>query len=157
MPSRHSLPPNGRSGATSSTRPACISTPTDAESRNRNLMTSVGLIGHGGIARDVVAALREAGGGTKVVGVLCRPGRAAKARAALGDIVVVESLADLLALCPDVVAEVAGQQAVAEHGPEVLRRGFDLLVISVGALANPALLDRLKTAARDGRSRILLP
>ena len=110
-------------------------------------MTSVALIGYGGIAQDVAAALREAGGGAKIAGVLCRPGRAAKARAALGDIVVVETLADLLALHPNIVAEVAGQQAVAEHGPEVLRRGFDLLVISVGALAEPALLERLKTAA----------
>src|ERR1700680_4457214 len=120
-------------------------------------MTSVGLIGYGGIAKDVVAALREAGGGAKIAGVLCRPGRAAKARAALGDIAVVESLAELLALRPDIVAEVAGQQAVAEHGPDVLRRGFDLLVISVGALADPALFDRLKTAAREGKSRMLLP
>jgi len=119
-------------------------------------MTSVALIGYGGIAQDVVAALCEAGGGTKIVGVLCRPGRAAKARAALGDIVVVEALADLLALRPDIVAEVAGQQAVAEHGPDVLRRGVDLLVISVGALADPALFDRLKTAAREGKSRMLL-
>ena len=36
-------------------------------------------------------------------------------------------------------------------------RGFDLLVISVGALAEPALLERLKTAAREGNSRMLLP
>jgi aspartate dehydrogenase len=120
-------------------------------------MTSVGLIGYGGIAQDVVAALREAGGGAKIVGVLCRPGRTAKAHATLGDIPVVESLADLLALRPGIVAEVAGQQAVAEHGPDVLRRGFDLLVISVGALAEPVLLERLKSAAREGNSRMLLP
>ena len=120
-------------------------------------MSSVGLIGYGGIARDVIAALRETGGGAKIAGVLCRPGRAAQARAALGDIAVVETLADALALRPDIVAEVAGQQAVAEYGPDVLRAGFDLLVISVGTLADPALFDRLKTAARDGKSRMLLP
>ena len=120
-------------------------------------MTSVVLIGYGGIAQDVIAALREAGGGVTIAGALCRPGRAAKARAALAGIDIVESLADLLARRPAVVAEVAGQQAVAEHGPEVLRRGFDLLVISIGALAEPALLERLKTAARDGKSRMLLP
>ena len=45
--------------------------------------TSVALIGYGGIAQDVVAALRAAGGGTWLA-PLCRPGRAAKARAALG-------------------------------------------------------------------------
>jgi aspartate dehydrogenase len=55
------------------------------------------------------------------------------------------------------VAEVAGQQAVAEHGPGVLRSGVDLMVISIGALADLALLDRLKAAARDGNSRMILP
>jgi aspartate dehydrogenase len=120
-------------------------------------MTSVGLIGCGGIAQDVVAALREAGAGVKIVGALCRPGRAETARAALAGIDIVESLDDLLARRPTIVAEVAGQQAVAEHGPELLRRGFDLLVISTGALVDPALLDRLKTAAGDGKSRIFLP
>ena len=93
-------------------------------------MTSVRLIGYGGIAQDVVAALREVGSGVKVAGALCRLGRAAKAHAALPGIDIVESLDDLLARDPVVVAEVAGQQAVAEHGPEVLRRGFNLLVIS---------------------------
>ena len=63
----------------------------------------------------------------------------------------------MLARRPNVVAEVAGQQAVAQHGPAILRSGFDLLVISVGALAEPALLERLKAAAHDGNSRILLP
>ncbi|HUD87015.1 MAG TPA: aspartate dehydrogenase [Xanthobacteraceae bacterium] len=120
-------------------------------------MTSVGLIGYGGIARDVVAALREAGDSGKIVGALCRPGRVEQARTALGGIDIVESLDDLLARRPSVVAEVAGQQAVAEHGPDVLRRGVDLMVISIGALADLALLDRLKAAARDGDSRILLP
>jgi len=120
-------------------------------------MTPVALIGHGGIAQDVVAALREAGGGVRIVGALCRPGRAAAARAALRDIDIVESLDDLLARRPAVVAEVAGQQAVAEHGPNILRRGFDLLVISIGALADPKIFEPLKAAAREGGRRILLP
>jgi aspartate dehydrogenase len=120
-------------------------------------MTAVGLIGYGGIARDVAAALRAAGGRVSIVAALCRPGAATKARAALGEIAVVESLAGLLALRPAIVAEVAGQQAVAEHGAGVLRSGVDLLVISVGALADPALLERLKAAAHEGKSRILLP
>jgi len=118
--------------------------------------TSVGLIGYGGIAQDVVAALREAGAGVKFVGALCRPGRAATARAALPGTPIVESLDDLLARGADLVAEVAGQGAVAEYGPEILRRGVDLLVISIGALAEPKLLEGLK-AARGGGSRILLP
>jgi aspartate dehydrogenase len=69
----------------------------------------------------------------------------------------VESLDDLLTRRLSIVAEVAGQQAVAQHGPAILRRGCDLLVISVGALAEPALFDSLKAAAHDGNSRVLLP
>jgi aspartate dehydrogenase len=120
-------------------------------------MSLVGLIGYGGIARDVVAAMREAGGSVGISSALCRPGRSDKARAALPGIDIVERLDDLLARKPKVVAEVAGQQAITEHGSEVLKRGFDLLIISIGALAEPALLDRLKTAANEGKSRILLP
>jgi aspartate dehydrogenase len=120
-------------------------------------MTSVGLIGYGGIAQDALAALRVHGPDVNVVGALCRPGRSVKAKAALGDVAVVERLPDLLALHPTVVAEVAGQPALAEFGPQALRGGVDLLVISIGALAEPDLLERLKAAARDGKSRILLP
>ena len=120
-------------------------------------MTAAGLIGYGGIAQDAVAALRAAGAGVTIVGALCRPGRAAKARAALPGIDIVESLDDLLTRRPEVVAEVAGQGAVAEYGPVVLRNGVDLLVISIGALAEPKILEPLKAAASDGGGRLLLP
>jgi aspartate dehydrogenase len=118
---------------------------------------SVGLIGYGGIAQGAVAAIRAAAGQVTFAGALCRPGRAAKARAELPAIDIVESLDELLARKPGVVTEVAGQGAVAEHGPVVLRRGIDLLVISIGALAEPKLLETLKAAAQAGGGRLLLP
>ncbi len=121
-------------------------------------MTAVGLIGCGGIAQDVLAALRASpANGVSVIGALARPGRGEAARAKLCEIDVVESLDDLLARSPALIAEVAGQSAVIEHGDAVLRSGVDCLVISVGALADPALLARLRSAAQDGNSRILLP
>jgi aspartate dehydrogenase len=105
---------------------------------------------------------RRAGGaarqpGERRIGRRCAPGRGEAARAKLCEIDVVESLNDLLARSPALVAEVAGQSAVIEHGDAVLRSGVDCLVISVGALADPALLARLRSAAQDGNSRILLP
>jgi aspartate dehydrogenase len=121
-------------------------------------MTAVGLIGCGGMAQDVVAALRaSSGNGVSIVGALARPGRGDAARARLTGIDVVEALDDLVARGPALIAEVAGQGAVAEHGEAVLRGGIDCLVISVGALADPALFARLKAAAQAGCSRILLP
>ncbi len=111
-------------------------------------MTSVGLIGCGGIAQDVVAALREAGG-VRAVGACCaaRTRRGARRARRHRDRRNARRTAGTR---PDVVAEVAGQQAVADHG-EAVRRGIDLLVISVGALADPALLARLKAAAESRR------
>src|SRR5258706_2573742 len=122
-------------------------------------MTSVGLIGCGGMAQDVVAALRGARttSGVRMIGALARPGRGDEARAKLCGVDIVEALDELLARKPTLVAEVAGQAAVAEHADTVLRRGIDCLLISVGALADAALLLRLKSAARDGHSRLLLP
>src|SRR3954451_13633979 len=120
-------------------------------------MNAVGLIGYGGIARDVVAALRAMQADAGIVGALARLGRADNARAALPGIDIVESLDDLLARKPRIVAEVAGQQAVKDYGENILRRGVDFLVISIGALAEPALLQKLRTSAAEGGARVLLP
>src|ERR1700722_5046151 len=119
-------------------------------------MTAVALIGHGGIAQDVVTALREIGSPVKVVGAMCRPGRVQQATKALDDIPIVETRDRLILLRPTVVAEVAGQQAVTEHAEGILLDGIDFMVISIGALADPKLLERLKIAACGGGSRILL-
>jgi len=122
-------------------------------------MTAIGLIGCGGMAQDVVAALRGAdtGDGVRIVGALARPGRSDEARAKLCGVDIVEVLDDLIARKPALVAEVAGQAAVAEHADAVLRSGIDCLLISVGALADATLLAQLQSAAREGNSRMLLP
>jgi predicted dehydrogenase len=61
-------------------------------------MTTVGLIGCGGIAQDVVAALRaNSGNGVTIVAALARPGRGNDARAKLDGIDIVETLGELLA------------------------------------------------------------
>lgn len=57
---------------------------------------------------------------------------------------------------PDLVLECAGQTGVREHGEAILRRGFDLAIISVGALVDEALCQRLETAAQDGGGRLIL-
>jgi aspartate dehydrogenase len=118
----------------------------------------VGLIGCGGIAQALLAALHaeRAQEGIHVVGALARRGRADAGRAALDGVDVVETLDDLLALRPALVAEVAGQEAVAAFGEAILRQGVDFLPISIGALAEPALYGRLKAAAAEGDAQMVL-
>jgi aspartate dehydrogenase len=119
----------------------------------------VGLIGYGGVAQDALSLLRgpDYAKDLRVAGVLVRPERMSAARDRLGDVPLVDSLTALLARRPRIVAEVAGQGAVAEFGEAVLRSGTDFLVISIGALADADLLERLRAAAAAGKARLILP
>lgn len=95
----------------------------------------VGLIGHGAIGRVVGAALAS---GTvpnaSLAGVLTRSdGSAPKA---------VASLEELLESA-DLVVEAASQAAVVEYGARVKDAGVDLVVLSVGALVDDELRERL--------------
>jgi len=115
------------------------------------------LIGYGAIGQHIVKSLRpdEA---ARVGTILVRPQRVAETQAAVGAaIAVVGTLDDALVRKPDVAVECAGHQAVAQFGPEVLARGIDLVVISIGALADRALYDKLRAAARRGKAKLLLP
>ncbi len=117
----------------------------------------VGLIGFGAIGRSV-AAILSGDAAVDIAGVLVRPGRGATVGPDLPPgCRAVETIEDLLALKPDVVAECAGQPAVAEHGPAVLAAGIDLIVIAVGALADDDLRRSLVETAERAGSRIHLP
>lgn len=55
---------------------------------------------------------------------------------------------------PSLVVECAGHPGLAAHGEAVLNRGWTLAVVSIGALADPALYQRLRQAAVDGGGRM---
>ena len=110
------------------------------------------LIGWGAIGRLVIDRL----GKEAAMAALVRPGRAEAARAALpGEVAVVENL-DALTALPPLVVECGGHGAVREHGATVLSRGAELVVVSTGALADPALFETLKAAAERGGGRLSL-
>ena len=122
----------------------------------------VGLIGYGGIATSLIAHLPDLG--VDRATVLVRPSSETTARAKAADapgglaVSIVTSLDGLLDAAPDVVVECAGHEAVATHGPAVLAAGADLIIASVGALADPALHDALLAASQTaGSGRMTLP
>ena len=119
-------------------------------------MLNVVLIGRGAIATEVLKYIRP-GGGVSVTGVIVRPGRVEEARAALPPTIEVASAIGELPTQPHLIAECAGHAAVAEFGEEALRRGIDFLVISIGALADAALRNRLESAAEAGAGKLVLP
>ena len=108
----------------------------------------VALIGRGAIARFVMAAIAERE--HEVAAILVRPGRIAPASPL--EVSAVADLPDDL----DIVLECAGHSALAAYGPALLRRGFDLISVSIGALADNEISTALEQAAMAGAAKLHL-
>ena len=129
-----------------------------------SMALDVGVIGFGAIGQSLVDVIGASDHVGRLV-VVVRPGRAAAARARLADmpsrccanVDVVESPEILFAPGFDVVVECAGHAGLAAFGQGVLTAGTDLVVASVGALADDALLETLRTAAAGSGAQIILP
>ncbi|WP_323764134.1 aspartate dehydrogenase [Marinovum sp.] len=121
----------------------------------------LGLIGYGNISRHLVRLL--SGELTEQFTVQVRPQALEAARAQSrgtggpGPIEFVTSREALQSAHPDLVVECAGQSAVDRHVEPLLLAGIDCLIVSVGALADAELHDRLTLAAGRGASRMILP
>ena len=126
----------------------------------------LGMIGAGGMAETVLSAVAKGlAAPLDHFGVLIRSGSKQRALALLDRIgpklaratSVHTDLAGLLADKPDVVAECAGHAAVRQYGEAVLASGCDLVVISIGALADDALQATLLSVAQRHGTRLILP
>ena len=114
---------------------------------------NIALIGYGGIASRVAPAVRDMDD-VQLVGAIVRtPGPAADdgvAELSLEDALAEDVQADSVPAdgAPgrpvDLFVEAAGVPAVAEYGPRIVAAGRDLLITSVGALADPQLRRALR-------------
>lgn len=111
----------------------------------------IATVGFGAIGRALVESLATQPS-LHLVGVLTRTRSAGLPEGAAW----VEGIDALLTLKPDIVIECAGHVALRTFGPVVLAAGVDLLVASVGALADLDLETRLRAAASGG-GRLLIP
>ncbi|MBP5857468.1 aspartate dehydrogenase [Marivibrio halodurans] len=111
----------------------------------------IGIIGRGAIGRYVSDTLTARGIGPRTV--LVRANRMGEPPR--DGPLHVDTVADL----PDdttLMIDCAGHAALSEHGPAILERGIDLVTVSLGALADQALHDRLRAAAEAGQARLRL-
>lgn len=112
-------------------------------------MTRLALIGYGAIGRYVAAQVKDWPEVT-LSAVVVRAARVADLQRQMGADAVVTANIDDLPDDLDLVIECAGHSGLSEHGAAVLSRGHRLLVVSVGALADPVLLAQLRAAAAAG-------
>ena len=118
----------------------------------------VGLIGFGAIGRRLAEAIAAGQAGRcELSAVLVRRPERIPAEVAeqLGCHVTGDA-ADFLATSFDLVVEVAGHEALKAYAEDALRQGKDLLLISIGALADPHFEQRLHRAAHDYGRRVYL-
>lgn len=115
---------------------------------------NVGFIGYGTAARQVAQGMAEGRAGpASLAAVLVRH----LPEDSLDGVAVTTERDSFLGQPLDLVVELAGQEAVRQHGEAVLASGRDFLPISIGALADDELRGRLRAAAQEHRCRLLLP
>jgi aspartate dehydrogenase len=112
----------------------------------------VGLIGLGAIGRGVLRLLRTTDD-VELVGALVADPRKSRGQ---GTPPICGALDQLLETRPEVIVELAGHAALGCYGPPILRAGIDLIVVSVGALADPDVERAIVEAARAGGSRVIV-
>lgn len=61
---------------------------------------------------------------------------------------------EIIALRPDIVVEAASKEAVAAMSEEILAAGIDMVILSVGALADGGLADRINGAGRRSGAKM---
>jgi aspartate dehydrogenase len=115
------------------------------------------LIGYGAMGRTVQQQF--AGDQSVTIShVLVTEDRRDALQRELGDTirVISDTEHDLSGIAPDFVIECAGHNALRGIVPRMLRRGFDTIVASVGALAEPGLPEALAAAAAAGGAQLTL-
>jgi aspartate dehydrogenase len=116
-------------------------------------MIRVGLLGCGNVGR-IIAKEHV---GVKIAALHDRiPGRAEEA-AELCDAEVYRDFAGFVQADLDIIVEAASVAAVREHAEEILSKGKDLVILSVGALADRPFRDRITALAREKGRRIHIP
>lgn len=114
-------------------------------------MKKIMMIGYGAMAKEVLARLPE---GVEAGWIVAREKHHTAIDAAFAG--RVQALTDP-GQCtgqPDLVLECASQQAVAEFGEAIVKRGWHLALISTGALTDAALQLRLQQACAGYQGRL---
>jgi aspartate dehydrogenase len=107
-----------------------------------------GIVGFGRIGRRLAERLPGA------VAILVRDSRAKEMASRFGNELVCTNLDAFIDCKPDVAVECASPQALTDHGPTLLAAGVDVVPLSLAALADRDVEQRLMSAAKAGPGRL---
>ncbi len=116
-------------------------------------MKTIAILGCGNIGR-IIARRAE---NVRIVGVFDQQKDRREALAAACAAKACASFDALMALRFDLLVEAASIDAVQAYAPQALESGRDMIVLSVGALADGAFRERLEQLAQKNHARLLIP
>lgn len=121
-------------------------------------MVKVGLLGFGTIGVSLAKAIQEGkAGDTELVAVMVRDRNRVDQTQLPPGVSVATTISEFLGQNFDVVVEAAGHEALREYAEAVLESQKDLMLISVGALADEEFFSRIRDLAKKTGHRILIP
>ena len=119
---------------------------------------NIGIVGFGAIGQTLCRLLAEHAPDIRVQAVVARTAHASQVASQLQPGTrIVEAASDLERLKLALVVECAGHDMLRTSGEAILASGSDLLVASVGALADSRIEKSLRRGAEAGKSRIRIP
>jgi aspartate dehydrogenase len=116
-------------------------------------MIRVGLLGCGNVGR-IIAKEHT---GVEIAALHDRIPERAEEAARLCAARVYRDFSSFVEADLDIIVEAASVAAVREHAEQILANGKDLVILSVGALADRAFLDRITSLARARGRKIHIP
>lgn len=124
------------------------------------LTKQIAIVGFGAISQSVLELIAN-DQGLQVTQLIVSPGKEDAVRLELEGLGLrhppkVSSTLLLGADRPDVVVECAGHAAITAHVLPALQQGVPCMVVSIGALSEPGLAERLEQAALQGDTQVHL-
>ena len=119
------------------------------------MSTKVTIVGFGAIGHALVARTLKLPA-ISVTHVVVRSARVSQTQAALAGLLSPALAVDTVPLDTSLLLECAGHGALSAHVVPALQRGVECAVLSVGALSEPGLPEKLEDAARQGATRVTL-
>lgn len=110
-------------------------------------------IGYGAMARALGAGLGANSETLRLTGALMRSGRTADVP---DNMTVWADVQEMIAAKPDLVVECASHSAVRDTVPALLEANIDVVIVSIGALADADLRARIDAAAQSGEARAIV-
>ena len=116
----------------------------------------LGILGCGAIANFIVNNISSGDNGIMVKYFYDRDFEQSKNLASLANGIAVSKIEDMLDNV-DLILEAASPSSVEDHGLKILESGNDIIIMSIGALMDVKLRNRMEKAAKENNSKIYIP